>query len=339
MTSELGCVTPWIMVPTEYTRKQLEHHAEILMSGVYSNASCNCLSPKVVVMDENWTQKDEFIQCLKDEWQSAVLPVAYYPGSRQRWTAYKEKYPSAVEWDSNTGKGCKERQLAPPMMNAANGEKEAALLPLLCVDLEVDLKSKEGQQAVKTEYAFQQEPFCPVLTFATVKNTTNLLEFMETAVTLCNDYIYGSLSCSISVPTSLEHNVSVETAIANLKYGSIGVNVYTGFCYQFGWGGHASKECLECIESGLGRINNYLFVPHLEKAVVRAPFVWGTHPKYNPDFVQAKKELDAVAAFTMKPGVVTLVQLLSATIKIPKPVRMAAGAVVAVAVAVVFRRR
>jgi hypothetical protein len=339
MSSELGCITPWIVVPADYSRKQLEHHAELLMFSVHTNASSNCLSPKVVILDDNWAQKDDFIQCLKEKWQAAVLPVAYYPGSRQRWTAYKEKYPSAVEWDSTTGQGATERQLAPPMMNAADGDKEATLLPLLCVDVEVNLASKEGQNAARIEYAFQQEPFCPVLTFATIKNTTNLPEYMETAVTLCNDYIYGSLSCSVSLPTLLEKEACVDTALVNLKYGSIGINMYTGFCYQFGWGGHASKECLECVESGLGRINNYLFVPHLEKVVVRAPFVWSAHPKYNPDFVQAKQELDAVAAFVMKPGVVTFLRLLGATIKIPMSVTLVAAAAVTAVAAVIVQRR
>ena len=339
MTSELGCITPWIVVPTKYTRKQLVHHVQILMSGVHSNASSNCLSPKVVIFDENWDQKDEFIDCLREEWQSAVLPVAYYPGSRKRWSDYRERYPTAVEWDSKTGEGTKERHLTPPMLNAANGDKEATLLPLLCVDVEVDLTSPEGRKAAKQEYAFQYEPFCPVLTFATVRNTNNLQEYMESAVTLCNDYVYGSLSCSMSVPDTLKDEMSVQTAIADLKYGSIGVNTFTGFCYQYGWGGHTSQECLECVESGLGRINNYLFVPHLEKVVVRAAFVWSTHPKYNPDFVQAKKELDAVGKFVMKPGVMTLLQLLGATIQIPKAATLVVATAAVAAVAVIVNRQ
>ena len=339
MTSELGCITPWIVVPANYTQKQLVHHVQILMSGVHGNASANCLAPKVVILDENWAQKDEFIRCFREEWESAVLPVAYYPGSRQRWTAYREVYPAAVEWDSATGQGIQQRQLAPPMLNAANGDKEATLLPLLCVDVDVDLTSIEGRQAAKQEYAFQNEPFCPVLSFVTVKNTNGLEEYMDSVVTLCNDYVYGSLSCSMSIPDVLKDHVSVQNAIANLKYGSIGINTFTGFCYQYGWGGHASQECLESVESGLGRINNYLFVPHLEKVVIRAPFVWSTHPKYNSNFVQAKRELDAVAAFVMKPGVMTLLQLLGATIdKTYAAAAAAASGVAVLAVALALHR-
>lgn len=331
MTSELGCITPWIMVPDQYSPKQLMHHVQILIAGMFNNASANCLAPKVVILDEAWPQGDEFIQLFEEEWKKLEAPVAYYPGSMERWEAYQRAYPKARQLNSNTDRGIQERGLKTPMLNEKNGDG-AVLLPLLCVDIDVDLSTEEGKMSAKQQYAFRNEPFCPVLTFATIKSNASsddhhLTSYLDNAVTLCNDYIFGTLSCSISIPPKYERNPVVESAIANLKYGSIGVNLATIMAYQFSWGGHPDKECLDCAESGIGRVENYLFIPHVEKSVVRAPFVFSQHFSVDQNYAQAKRELKATAKLVAEPGLISLLGFLVSMIKIPPSVSI--GAVVA----------
>jgi len=294
-------------------------------------------------MDDKWHQKDEFLHLLQNTWQSLELPVAYYPGSRDRWTKYQQQYPNATLWESKQPRTIEDRQLKPPMMNAKRGDRQATVLPLLCVDLTIDLSTPQGQKDAQKQYAFQVEPFCPVVTFVTIANKQNSLkDYMETAVTLCNGYIYGSLSCSMSVPPAVENDPAVQSAIANLMYGCIGINLWTGLAYQFSWGGHAAKESLEHVESGLGRIGNYLYLPHLQKSVVKAPFVWSQHFKVNPDYVHAKKELEAVAAFVRAPGVTTFLSLMAISLKLPSLEKITLGvagaAVVGIAAVALMRK-
>jgi hypothetical protein len=94
MTSELGCITPWIICSgVEWTDKQLRRHASQLAKAFVSQNSCNCLSPKVLVLDEDWPQADRFLEYLRDFLSKAKSPPPYYPGSRRRFLGFKDAYP------------------------------------------------------------------------------------------------------------------------------------------------------------------------------------------------------------------------------------------------------
>lgn len=57
ITSELGCVTPWLVVPGPWSEAEVTHHARQLANAVINNCSCNCLAPKVsvtAVRSEAW---------------------------------------------------------------------------------------------------------------------------------------------------------------------------------------------------------------------------------------------------------------------------------------------
>ena len=93
MTSELGAVSPWVVVPGKYTQKEIEAQAKLLAFFVHSNASCNCNSPKCVVVADDWEQKEEFLQCVEDSLANHTLPAAYYPGIETRWQNFAKEYP------------------------------------------------------------------------------------------------------------------------------------------------------------------------------------------------------------------------------------------------------
>ena len=320
------------MTSGTYTEQELQHHADMIIYGLHSGASANCCAVKTLVMDHDWAQREKFVELIKAKWQKLELPVAYYPGSRERWTAYQQAYPNATFWDGQEGT---DRQLSPPMMNAAKGDTKATLLPLLCVEVDANIFTEEGRAAAAKEYAFQKEPFCPVLTLVTLPSK----DYLKSATMLCNDFVYGSLSCSLSVPSSKDNDPAVESAVADLKYGTVGVNIWTGMCYAFGWGGHPEQETLENVQSGLGRACNHLFIPHVHKTVVRAPSIWKDHLKTNPDYEQAKQEMEAIVAFVRSPGLKTFISLLAATITIPPAVRWGAMAVAVAAFSVVVHAK
>ena len=85
MSAELGAVSPWIVPPVEYTVDELDHLAHQIASGVFSNASCNCNAPKVLVMSKKWSQGQKLKELIVEYFSKFETPCAYYPGAKERW--------------------------------------------------------------------------------------------------------------------------------------------------------------------------------------------------------------------------------------------------------------
>jgi len=67
VTSELGCVTPVIMMPAKYTEKELRHAVATILEMKMVNGGCNCLSANALVLSKQWEQKEEFRRLLIHE--------------------------------------------------------------------------------------------------------------------------------------------------------------------------------------------------------------------------------------------------------------------------------
>ena len=155
------------------------------------------------------------------------------------------------------------------------------MLPFLKIKVEVDVSSEKGQVAAANEFAFQNEPFAPVYTVATLRNTGNLESFCTAASKFCNDCLFGSLSGTVSVAPSVESSEEFQTLIATLKYGGIGINTWAAFCYSppMGRWGTYPGESLDKAESGTQSIQNLLCLPHCEKFVMRGLILSIAHSK------------------------------------------------------------
>ena len=179
-------------------------------------------------MADEWDQKDEFLKIIEDELANYPLPVPYYPNVQKRWEAFAAQYPDCEKIGSEIGKGVKERNLS-----AGGVNDKPFLLPYLKIEVAVDLDTTSGKEDASNEYVFKNEPFAPVVTFVTLRGTSqeNIVKFSERASTLCNNYLFGSLSASITVPPSIMEHDGVQQLIADMKYGSIAINNYSGMAY------------------------------------------------------------------------------------------------------------
>eukprot|EP00536_Pseudo-nitzschia_multiseries_P003183 jgi/Psemu1/322904/estExt_fgenesh1_pg.C_470030 len=312
VTSELGAVSPWVVVPGKFTKKELESQARLVAAFIYANASCNCNAPKCVVVADEWDQKEEFLKCVDESMENHPLPVAYYPNTEQRWKKFSEQYPDAKKIESKTGMGIEERKLS-----AGGVNKKPLLLPYLKIETVVDLESDDGREAASNEVAFTNEPFAPVITVATLEGTSqnNLMKFATTASTFCNDYLYGTLSGTITTPPSLLEEDSVQTLIAEMKYGCIGVNNWGGYNYvthQTGMWGAFPGETPDAVQSGIGRVGNTIALAHLEKAVLISPVTHASNITLNDNFKQEKRKMKAIAKYVLYERVGDLVELISA---------------------------
>lgn len=274
VTAELGCVTPVIVTPGQWTQRDLRFYARHIASAVENNASFNCNAMKVLLIDAHWSQKEEFLNILRDEFSHIPLRNAYYPGAHERYLEFLKLYPQAEILGDGVSKDNLSEQ---HLMNMQSQKLPWALIP--------NIKIQKG------EYALNHEAFCGVLAVAEVqKSGGDPSKFLNEVVKICNQYIFGTLSCTLIVDSNTHKNFTddVENTISNLQYGSIGVNCWAAVSYVLcatTWGAFPNTET----QSGVGVINNGYFFDYPEKSVVRAPFRQLTKPVWFYDKKNAVK--------------------------------------------------
>ncbi|MBD2099464.1 aldehyde dehydrogenase family protein [Leptolyngbya sp. FACHB-261] len=244
ITSELGCVTPVLVVPGQWSEADLAFQARQVASMVVHNASFNCAAAKVLVTAEGWPQREAFLAQLRRELAAIAPRKAYYPGAHQRYQAFLARYPQA-------------EALSP-------GSEEVVPWTLI---------PNVPPQA--SEYALNEEAFCGVLTEVPLP-VAEAEAFLDQAVAFANSSIWGTLSCTILIDptTAKKHAGRLDRAIANLRYGGIGINVWSGVLYGLmvtSWGAFPGQPLTE-IQSGRGTVHNTLLFDHPQKSILWAPF-------------------------------------------------------------------
>lgn len=244
ITSELGAVTPLIVVPGPWSDADIEFQARHAASMVVHNGSFNCNAAKVLVLPRQWSLRDRFLAALRTQLSKARARKAYYPGAQQRYEGFLEHYPHAE----------------------ALGPRADDVVPWTLI---TDVPAEDG------EYALTNEAFCGVLAVVDIDGG-DAADFLAQAVPFCNDTVWGTLSCMMLVHpvTQREHAKAVDRAIADLRYGGIGVNVWAGLVYGLvvtTWGAFPGHP-LEDIRSGRGSVHNTYLFDHPQKSVVKAPF-------------------------------------------------------------------
>jgi aldehyde dehydrogenase (NAD(P)+) len=199
-------------------------------------------------------------------------------------------------------------------LDAKERKLEKPALPWLLVQVEIDLTTAEGRAAAQREYAFLNEPFAPVLTIATIKGCSGDT-FLKTASTLCNNYLFGTLSASLTVPDNKLNDVNVEECLSSMRYGSIVLNAWSAQCYGLlgcSWGAYPG-ETLSDVQSGIGQIHNFWFIPHAQKCVLRLPCVTSANDLFkNDNPVRGTLLYTRLGDFLLNPGVGTFFKFIVA---------------------------
>ena len=247
ITSELGCVTPVILVPGPYTEKELDFLAQNVATMVGNNASCNCNAAKMLITSKSWPLRDKLLSKVSAVLASLPPRKAYYPGAFDRFEHLIG------------GRGDQVKKLG----NAKEGELPWALV--------FGLDSKDTHERL-----FSTEPFCPILS-ETSLDEADPAAFLRAATAFANDRLWGTLSAVVMIHPKVEKDPQVaaalDAAVADLRYGAVGINHWTGLVYGLTtppWGAHPSST-LENIQGGLGWVHNTFMLEGIEKAVLRGP--------------------------------------------------------------------
>jgi aldehyde dehydrogenase (NAD(P)+) len=257
ISSELGNVSPVIVVPGPYSDKELEFQAANIAGAITNNGSFNCNAAKLMVSPKGWSTRESLLNRIEGQLSQAPLRKAYYPGADQR-------YASFVEGRSNVHK----------IGNAGPGE-----LPWTVIR---DVDSSKTDDRI-----FRDEPFCSILS-ETAVGSDDPIRFLEEAVKFVNEKVWGTLNATLIVhPTTLADpraNAAVEKAIDDLRYGAIGVNLWPATIFAIGttpWGGYPGAP-LNDIQSGRGFVHNSFMLEDIEKCVARQPITAFPKPLWFP---------------------------------------------------------
>jgi acyl-CoA reductase-like NAD-dependent aldehyde dehydrogenase len=255
ITSELGNVSPFIVVPGPYSAKELRYQAEDAATSYLMNASFMCCAAKMLVLPKDWAGSDVFVQALQETCAKVPPRQAYYPGAEDRWRKL------------TTG-----RAQVKHLGNAEPGSLPWTFISGL-------------DPSAPDEPLFTQESFCSVISDTRV-GSADPVEYLERAVDFCNDTLWGTLNANLIVhPRSLKDpriNEAVERAIAKLRYGVIAVNAFIGMPFAFAaptWGAYPGSSSQD-IQSGSGFVHNTSMLEGVEKTVMRAPLTTSPKPAY-----------------------------------------------------------
>lgn len=290
VTSELGNVSPVVVVPGEWSSRELTYQANHVASMLVNNAGFNCLTPRVLVTWKHWHQREAFLNELETVLAAIPTRRAYYPGAAERHAAFLAAHPDA---------------------HLLGDAHDGALAWTIIRDLDATRHD---------DIAFNVEAFCSLMA-ETSLDTATPDQFVDAAVEFCNDVVWGTLSMTLLAhPDELKDPLvggRINAAVADLRYGAIGVNLWHAFAFAFAtttWGGYPGHPATD-IQSGSGVVGNALLFDRPQKSVVSGPFRAVPAPVTFATAKGAAEAMQRFVAFELAPSPAKLPGLLASAMR------------------------
>jgi acyl-CoA reductase-like NAD-dependent aldehyde dehydrogenase len=288
VTAELGNVSPVVIVPGRWSSADLRYQAQHVATMLAANAGFNCIASRVIVTSAAWPQRNEFLEELERALAALPQRLAYYPGAAERHAAFLERHPDA-------------RQL---------GATSDGTLPWTLV--------RGTDPADAGDPCFTTEAFCSLMAETALPGEPPA-GFLDRAVAFCNETLWGTLGATVIVKDQRDAELAhaVERAVRDLRYGSVGVNIWSGASFALtvsSWGaypGHGDDD----IQSGRGTVANTFMLRDPEKSVVRGPFRTRPRPAWFAGHKGSARTLRALAHYEANPSPGTLTRTFAAALR------------------------
>ena len=242
ITCELGNVTPWIIVPGNYSEKDLFFQADQIAASIANNSSFNCIATKVLLTSRHWPQRQQFLGRIEQRLGSLQARPAWYPG--------------AVDLHQDaTGDSLSDGCLQPRLFRNVHRESDP--------------------------HWFAREWFIPIAVETTVEGES-IEEFCVAVSRVVNELPGNLAASVTRPDEMATHDESrVELLIEHMRYGVVAVNTWSALAYAVAnvpWGGFPGGT-IEAPQSGLGYVHNPCFLPLVHNTILRAPLrVWPMPP-------------------------------------------------------------
>ena len=268
-TAELGNISPIIVVPGPWTDKDIQNWSVRFGSWLSTNNAHTCNTPRMLIQMKNWERREKLNQEIAAFLAGLKTRKAYYPGSFELHKQFLDAHPNAMQ-----------------LNNPQEGHLPWTLIP------DIDSSNED-------DICFKREPFMSLCSETTLESNS-VVEFIGKAVEFANEKMWGTLVATIAVhPDSMKDPqiaAAVDQAIADLRYGTIAINIWGGFAYYVAttpWGGYPDTDIYD-VQSGIGFVNNPLMFDRPQKSVVYAPFSpqvenLVNNPNYHLNFAQVAR--------------------------------------------------
>jgi acyl-CoA reductase-like NAD-dependent aldehyde dehydrogenase len=245
ITSELGNISPIIVVPGPWSASDLRFQAENIATQMINNCGFNCCAAKVLILPRDWPLGPALMEQLKTVLTAIPPRWAYYPGAEDRYDRFVSANRAAQ----------------------AFGSRQPGKLPWTIIP---DLDPEDSGNP-----CFATESFCGLMAQTTL-DAPDPTQFLLKAVAFCNERLWGTLSACILIHPQTEQAMgsNLEAAIAELKYGTIGINHWPVLSFVWGsttWGAFPGHSCAD-IQSGIGVVHNAHMFDNPERSVIYGPF-------------------------------------------------------------------
>lgn len=235
MTSELGGVSPIIVIPGNWSKEDLRFQAEHVATQRLHNGGHNCIAGQALILSQDWPQRAEFLDVLRQVLQEIPARTTWYPGSDKKISTANAAYPHA---------------------ESINGR------------ILIEINQNTSQDLLSTEY------FAPVLGHTSLSGTglnffQTAINFANTQL----DGSLGA-SIIVAPADHKAMGKAFDEALVELRYGTIGINVWSAIGFllpTLAWGAFKGNT-LDNVGSGIGVVHNSHLVEHTERNVIWGPF-------------------------------------------------------------------
>ena len=275
ITSELGSVSPWIVVPGEYSRRQFDQQAANVVGSLINNAGFNCVATRVIVNWKQWHKRDAFMQRVEDLLSQVPQRTAWYPNATRHYEAFTglncESARAAVTGRQGHAATSRMRIDGHEVFVAGPQPRERTLPWAL-------LRNVDSRETLPF---FRREVFAPVCVEVLIDAATPE-QFLTRAVDFVNDRLWGTLAVSMSVPKCFRRSspLVLHKGIRELRYGIVSLNQWAGLAFALmtpPWGGWQHADDSD-VQSGRGWVHNTLMLTGIEKTVLDAPLTIRPQP-------------------------------------------------------------
>lgn len=275
ITSELGNVSPWAVIPGRYSTAQLRAQAETIATSIINNASFNCIATKLVVTCRQWSQRKQFLDLLDSILTATPARYAYYPGAADRFDRFNGEPPANRDFLPWTLKRDINPRATPHLVNEES-------FTCVCGELVLNSNSEE--------------------------------EFLGQVQDIFNQDIWGTLAASLTLPTAFrrKHSAVLDETLRKLQYGTIGINQWTAISFALmspPWGGFPGANLCD-IQSGIGFVHNTFLLNGPEKTILTAPLSMHPKPIWYSTHRHPEKVSWALLDLYLNPSALSLPKLL-----------------------------
>ena len=240
ITAELGGVGPVVVVPGDWTEADIRRQADLIVYAKLFNSGHICAAPQILILPDGWPHADRLLAEIRRLLTTVPARDRYYPGSEDKVSAVLDRHPQA---------------------EPCRGDRNRLVI--------------EGIDPDEDSILFTTEVFADVLGVARLP-AGSIPDYLDAAVTFANDRLTGTLAANLLVDpaTANQHAAAMDQAVADLRYGTIGINEWAVLSYNLGyttWGAYPGHTP-DAIGSGTGVVVNAYQLPEPRKSLITAAF-------------------------------------------------------------------